>query len=306
VSRYIFRRLIMALIVVWGVSTVAFILMHLGGDPVSLLVSPDAPPSVIDDLRSKLGLDQPLYVQYYRFFQRIIFGLDFGDSIRQGMDAFTLVVNRLPATMELAIGALLVSVVIGIPIGIVAALRRGTFLEVITMGVALFGQSLPVFWTGLMAMLVFGVVLRWLPISGRGSLLHLVLPVGVLASQRIARVTRLLRSSMLEQLGEDYIRTARAKGLSGLAVVYRHALRNAAAPVVTFYALDFARMLGGTIIIETVFAWPGMGLLAVNAVFHRDFPIVQAVVFMMGIVFSLVFFLVDLIYACLDPRIRFE
>lgn len=305
-SRFLVRKLFTALVMLWGVLTIAFFLMHLSGDPVSLMIEPNAPPEAIEKIRSRLGLDQPLIVQYGNFLSDVALRGDFGISLRQGISAFHLVIDRLPATLELALAGVFVSTVVGVPLGILAAVRRGTILEVGILSSALVGQSVPSFWLGLMMILVFGVFFQILPISGRGGLEHLIMPAIALAVTPIAKITRLLRSSMLEQLEQDFIRTARAKGLSSLVVTVKHVLRNAAIPVVTFIGLDFGRMMGGAVIIETVFAWPGAGLLTINAVFQRDFPIVQAAVFVMGLVFVLVALLLDLIYVLLDPRIRFE
>jgi peptide/nickel transport system permease protein len=299
------RRVLLLSVVLFGVSTVAFALMHLSGDPVALMIDPNASLEAIQKLKRDLGLDAPIYVQYLRFLSGIPRG-DFGDSIRQGMPAFALVMQRIPATMQLAVLAMTVAVLIGIPLGVAAALKRGTFMEVGVMTTALFGQSVPVFWLGLVMILVFGVYMRVLPVSGRGTLAMMVMPVISLSVNPIARISRMLRSAMLEQLNQDYVRTARSKGLAEYSVVFHHVLKNAALPVVTLVGMDFAHLLGGAVIVETIFAWPGVGSLVVNAVFQRDFPVVQAAVFVMGLVFVTINLVVDLLYVALDPRIDFD
>jgi peptide/nickel transport system permease protein len=305
VRRFIIRRLFMLVIVLWGVSTVAFALMHISGDPVALMIDPNAPPSAVQKLRQDLGLDAPLYVQYFRFLLGVTGG-DFGNSIRQGVPAFSLVMQRVPATMELAVVSTLVAVITGVPLGIAAALKRGTLLEVGVMSSALFGQSVPAFWLGLVLILILGVYMRVLPVSGRGTLAMMVMPVITLSVNSIAKITRMLRSSMLEQMNQDYVRTARSKGLAESRVIVGHVLKNASLSVVTLVGMDFAHLLGGAVIIETVFAWPGVGNLVVNAVFQRDFPVVQAAVFAMGLVFVAINLLMDLLYVTLDPRIDFD
>lgn len=295
----------MLVVVLFGVSTIAFALMHLSGDPVALMIDPSATQEAIQKLREDLGLNAPLHVQYLRFMSGVPRG-DFGNSIRQGVSAFDLVMQRVPATMQLAVLATTIAVLIGTPLGVAAALKRGTLMEVGVMSIALFGQSVPAFWLGLVMILVFGVYLHVLPVSGRGTLAMMVMPVITLSVNPIAKISRMLRSAMLEQLNQDYVRTARSKGLAEYSVVFRHVLKNASLPVVTLIGMDFAHLLGGAVIVETVFAWPGVGSLVVNAVFQRDFPVVQAAVFVMGLVFVVINLAVDLLYVTLDPRIDFD
>ena len=304
-SRFIGRRLLLLFVVLWGVATIAFLLLHLSGDPASLLLSPDAGPGAMEELRKTLGLDAPLAVQYLRFLGGVLRG-DFGYSIRQRLPAFGLVIDRLPATLELAAAGMLIAIAAGLTLGAVAAVKRGTVQETAALFLALLGQSVPSFWLALMLILALGVTLEWLPVSGRGGLSHLILPAVAVSVEPMARIARLLRSSLLEQLEQDYARTARSKGLTDLAVLTRHVLRNAAIPLVTLVGLDFGRLLGGAVIVETIFAWPGAGRLAVQAVFQRDFPVVQAAVVVLGFGFVIINLLVDLGYVWLDPRIRLE
>jgi len=295
----------MLAVVLWGISTIAFLLLHLSGDPAALLLTPDAPPGAAAILRHTMGLDAPLPVQYARFMRGVLRG-DFGVSLRQQLPALRLVIERLPATVELAMTAILVAMAVGVPLGTLAALRRGTLRETGLLVVALFGQSVPDFWLALMLILVFGVMLNVLPVSGRGGVTHLILPAVTLSVEPMARIARALRSSLLDELHRDYTRTARSKGLAEFAVITRHVLRNAAIPVATLIGLDFGRLLGGAVIVETVFAWPGVGRLAVNAVLERDFPVVQTAVVVVGVGFVLVNFLLDVLYVWLNPQITFD
>ncbi len=303
-GQFIRRRLLLLAVVVWGVATIAFVLLHLSGDPASLMLSPDAGPGAHEELRRALGLDAPLSVQYAKYMTGVLRG-DFGNSIRQRLPAFDLVMERLPTTFELAAAGMVIAVVVGVPLGVIGAMKRGTVHETAALTVALFGQSVPSFWLALMMILVLGVALEWFPVSGRDGFHHLVLPAVAVSVESMARIARLLRSSILDQLEQDYTRTARSKGLTTLRVVGRHVLRNAAIPAVTLIGLDFGRLLGGAVIVETVFAWPGVGRLAVQAVFQRDFPVVQAAVVVLGFTFVIINLLVDLAYVWIDPRIRF-
>jgi peptide/nickel transport system permease protein len=242
-------------------------------------------------------------VQYGRFLFGALHG-NFGQSVRHGEPAFSLVVERMPATFQLSGAALLVALCLAIPAGIVSAVRRNTILDYISTVVALLGQSMPTFWLGIMLILVFSVQLNLLPSSGRGTLEHLILPAITLGLFTTARITRLTRSGMLEVLGQDYIRTARAKGVSGPPVVWKHALKNAAIPIVTIVGIELGTLLGGSVITETIFAWPGVGRLSVQAIYNRDYPVVQAAVFLLSSTFVLVNLVVDVVYTYLDPRIR--
>ncbi len=301
---FLLRRLWQSLVVIVGITVIVFLMVHLSGDPVRLMVPADATQADIDLLRAQLGYNDPLYVQYVRFAGGLVHG-DFGTSLRFQAPALPLLLERLPATAQLAAAALALSLAIAIPAGVLAAVYKDTPLDLLAMLAALIGQSIPGFWLGLMLILFFAVQLGWLPTSGRDGLDTLILPAVTLAMFYTGRMARLVRSSMLDVLYEDYVRTARAKGLPEWLVIARHALKNASLPVVTIIGLEFGALLSGAVITETVFSWPGVGLLAVNAVLARDFPLVQAIVVFMAIVFVLVNLLVDLLYLKLDPRIRY-
>jgi len=288
-----------------GVSLVVFGLVHLSGDPVLLMVSSDAPADVIATTRHELGFDRPLHAQFIDYVARAARG-DLGVSLRSSLPVAALIRERLPATVELTVAALLIAVVVAIPAGIVSAVKRGSALDRLAMVGAVAGQAVPIFWLALLLIAFFGVYLRWLPVFGRGSLAHLVLPAVSLSTVILGRLARLVRSSMLEVLGQDYVRTARAKGVGEVRVLAGHALKNAAIPIVTLLGLQFAQLLGGAVVTETIFAWPGIGRLVVEAIFNRDFPVVQGVVLVVSLIFVAVNLLVDLAYAALDPRIRTE
>src|SRR5262245_18404446 len=267
------------------------------------MVGPDATAEQIADLRRQMGFDRPWPVQYLDFMGKAVRG-DFGVSIRNRQPAFELVMERLPATLQLAATALTVALLVALPVGILSATHHHTAYDSIAMLFALIGQSIPVFWLGLMLILFFGVYLRWLPISGYGEPQQLVLPALTLATYSMARNARLVRSSMLEVLGLDFVRTAHAKGLPSLAVNVRHALKNALLPVITVIGLEFGFLLGGAIVVEVIFAWPGVGRLMLNAIQGKDYPVVEAAVITLALVFVGLNLLVDLAYAYLDPRIR--
>lgn len=288
-----------------GVSLVVFGLVHLSGDPVLLMVSSDAPPDVVAATRHALGFDRPLHRQFTDYVARAARG-DLGVSLRSSLPVATLIRERLPATVELTVAALLIAVAVAIPAGIVSAVKRGSALDRLAMVGAVAGQAVPIFWLALLLIAFFGVYLRWLPVFGRGSLAHLVLPAVSLSTVILGRLARLVRSSMLEVLGQDYVRTARAKGVGEVRVLAGHALKNAAIPIVTLLGLQFAQLLGGAVVTETIFAWPGIGRLVVEAIFNRDFPVVQGVVLVVSLIFVAVNLLVDLAYVALDPRIRTE
>ena len=302
---YLLRRLWQSLLVIFGVSVVVFLILHLTGDPAALMLPPDATAEDIAKFRHDMGFDDPVAVQYVRFLKGAVRG-DFGQSIRHGEPAMGLVVERLPATFELAGAGLVIALALAIPAGIVSAVRRNTSIDYISTVVALLGQAMPTFWLGIMLILVFSVRLNWLPSSGRGGLEHLILPAITLGLFTTARITRLTRSGMLEVLGQDYVRTARAKGVAEPPVVWKHALKNASIPIVTIVGIELGTLLGGSVITETIFAWPGVGRLSVQAIFNRDYPVVQSAVFLLASTFVIVNFLVDVVYTYLDPRIRFR
>lgn len=302
-SGYLLHRLALSSIAMLGVITIVFILLHASGDPASLLVTQDATRQDMERIRQAYGLDRPLSVQYARFIERVARG-DLGYSYRQGLPVTELIVDRISATFELALASLAVAIVLGVALGMAAAVRRGSGIDTTAMTVALLGTSMPSFWFGLLLIIVFGVKLGWLPVSGYGGLNHLVMPALVLGGFYAAQVSRLTRTSLLEVLAQDYIRTGRAKGLRPRTVLFRHALRNAALPILTVLGLSFGQMLGGAIVVESIFAWPGMGRLAVQAVLGRDFPVVQGVTVVGAAVFLAVNLAVDLIYGWVDPRLR--
>ena len=300
---YLVRRAVRAVLVIIGVSFISFAVLFLSGDPTDILVGEDWTREEVQRLRRDMGLDRPWIVQYARYAGRAVRG-DFGESLRYRRPAFDLIAERLPATLELALVALLLSVILALPVGVLSAIHRGSLIDQGGMLFALVGQAMPVFWLGLMLILVFGVDLGWLPVSGRGTLAHLTLPALALSTYSIARNTRVIRSSMLDVLGNEYITTARAKGLSEWIVVHLHALRNAMIPVVTIIGIEFGHLLGGAVIVETIFAWPGIGRLMIQAIYAKDFPLVQASVTITALIFVTLNFIVDLLYSVLDPRVR--
>ena len=284
-------------------SLVVFALVHLSGDPVLLMVPADASPDLVASTRHALGFDRPLYEQFGRYLASVVQG-DLGTSLRINRPVSRLIVERLPATILLTLAALLLATVTAIPAGIVSAVKRGTIIDRIAMVGAVAGQAIPIFWLALLLIAFFGVQLRWLPVFGYGTFAHLVLPAVSLSTIVLGRLARLVRSSMLEVLGQDYVRTARAKGLGEWRVLTLHALRNASIPIVTLLGLQFAQLLGGAVVTETIFAWPGLGRLVVEAIFNRDFPVVQGVVLVVSLLFVVVSLLIDVAYALLDPRVR--
>lgn len=304
-SSYLVRRAFRALLVVVGVSFISFAVLFLSGDPTDTMVGEDWTVEEVQKLRRDMGLDRPWFIQYITYASRAVRG-DFGESLRYRQPAFELIAERIPATLELTFVALVLSIVIALPVGVLSATKRGSAYDQGGMVFALFGQAMPVFWLGLMLILVFGVFLRWVPVSGRGGLDQLILPSITLATYSLARNTRVIRSSMLEVLGQDYVRTARAKGLAEQLVIYLHALRNALIPVVTIVGLEFGHLLGGAVIVETIFAWPGIGRLMIQAVYTKDFPLVQASVTIAALSFVSINFFVDFIYSYLDPRVRLK
>ncbi|HBY96777.1 MAG: ABC transporter permease [Ardenticatenaceae bacterium] len=303
---YIIRRLLLALVVLFGVSVLVFSMLHLvPGDPVTVMLSEHASQQDAEALRRELGLDQPLHVQYVRYMSRVLQG-DLGRSIRLRRPVTTLILDRFPNTLVLAVSSLVLAALFGLTLGTLAAVYRETPVDYLTMVGALLGVSIPSFWLGLMLILFFGLRLGWLPIAGnREGLKSLVLPSVTLAAVSTAIVARLSRSSLLEVMGEDYIRTARAKGLPERAVILRHALKNSIIPVITVLGLQFGTLLGGAIIVESVFVWPGVGRLAIEAIIARDFPLVQGITLFVAVGFVLVNLVVDILYAYVDPRIRY-
>jgi peptide/nickel transport system permease protein len=304
-SRYLIRRLLHSGLTLVGVSILVFVILRVvPGNPARMLLPEGAPQSAVDELDRQLGLHKPLLEQYIIFLRSVSRG-DFGQSFQYRAPAATVVWERIPATLDLTTAAILLIVWFGVPIGILAAVRRHTVFDYAGMTFAVLGQSLPNFWLGIMLILLFGVTIRWLPTSGFEGWRYLILPSVTLAAYPTAFVARLTRSGMLEVLNQDFVRTARSKGLAGTTVVVRHALKNAIIPVLTIIGLQIGVLLSGAVITESVFAWPGIGKLIVDAIFFRDFPVVQTVLILSAATFVLVNFVVDLLYAVLDPRIRF-
>jgi peptide/nickel transport system permease protein len=299
---YVARRLLQSVLVLLGVSVIVFGLLHLTGDPTRLLLPLEAREEDVRQLRALLGLDDPLWVQYLRFLARAVRG-DFGVSFKHQVPASTLIFQTLPATLELTAAGLGLALVVAVPAGIVAALRRNSFIDAVCSIGVLLGQAMPVYWLGLLLILVFAVKLHWLPAAGRDGLASLVLPAVALGAFSMARIARMARSGMLEVLAQDYVRTARAVGVQAFLVTYKYALKNAAIPLVTIVGLEFGVLLGGAVITETIFAWPGVGRLAVDAIFSRDYPLVQAIVAMLATIFVVINLAMDLLYTYLDPRI---
>ncbi len=303
-TAFLVRRLVRTIVVLWGVTTIVFVVTRLSGDPIALIVPPEAPRAEIERVRAQFGFDRPLPVQYGIFIRRAVVG-DFGQSIRQRQPAMRLALDRLPATLQLAAWSFLFAVVVGVPLGIVAGVRPRSVWDNVTMTVAVVGQAVPTFYLGILLIIFVAVRLGWLPVGGRGDWKTLVLPVVTLGTYAMASIARLTRSAMLEVMSQDYVRTGRAKGLSERAVTLRHGFRNALIPVVTIMGLQFGTLLGGAVVTETIFAWPGLGLLAINGIGSRDYPVVQAAVFLAAVSFVIINLVVDLLYSQLDPRIRY-
>ena len=301
--RHVASRLLQAVIATFGVITIVFFVMRLSGDPTLLLVPEGATAAQIAELRHQLGFDRPLVVQYLAYLSDLLRG-DLGQSLVQRLPVSLILGSRLPYTLELAAGALAVALIIGIPAGIAMAVWRGGVVERILAAIVVAGQSLPTFWSGILLILFFGVTLRWLPTSGADSPASLIMPslaLGALAMSTFARMTRI---SVLDELSRDYVNAARARGLSMGATVVRHVLRNAAIPVITVTALEIGNLLAGAVIVETVFAWPGIGQLAMQSIQARDFLIVQAIVLFVSVTYIALNLIADLAYTAIDPRIR--
>lgn len=308
-TSYIIRRFFMVIPILLGVATIVFALMFIvPGDPARLLMGQHGDEKTLATIRHELGLDRPMYVQYGKFIARLARG-DFGVSYRQRRPVAEIIRERFPATAKLAVASMVIAVIFGMAAGIIAAVYRNTVLDWLVMIFSLTGISMPVFWLGMMLILVFAAGLGWLPVGGygrSGDLRHIILPALSLAAVSVGYIARMTRSSMLEVIGKDYIRTARAKGLTNSAVILRHALRNAFIPVITIIGINFASLLGGAVATETVFAWPGLGRATVDAIRVRDLPVVEGCVMFLAFVFVIANLLVDLSYAWLDPRIRLD
>lgn len=305
-ATYIARRLLTVIPTLLGVLLAVFLMVRLApGDPAQLLAGEFATPETLADIRQRFGLDQPWYTQLGLYTLNVFQG-DLGESVRTRQPVTHELADYFPNTLRLTLGAMLVALLIGIPAGIIAAIRPGTIFDLLAMLGALIGVSMPVFWFGLMAILIFSVQLGWFPVAGTGTLWHLILPAITLGTGTAAILARMTRSAMLEVLSQDYIRTARAKGVAGRVVVFKHALRNALIPVVTITGLQFGGLLEGAVITETVFAWPGIGQLLVGSILARDYPVVQGAVLLIAVAFILINLVVDLLYGAIDPRIRYD
>jgi peptide/nickel transport system permease protein len=316
VGRYVARRLLVALAVLLGITLLVFASLHaIPGDPVMVL-APDESARLtreaVDEFRRRHGLDQPLLVQYARYLVGLL-RLDFGTSIRTSQPIAGEFAKRLPATIQLGVAGLFISVAIGVTAGVLAAVKRGSLLDRLIQPIAFLGVSIPSFWQGILLIMLFGIILRWLPPSGWGDGIfapggwrHLIMPALTLGTGGAALLVRMVRTSMLDVLNQDFVRTARAKGLVERLVVYRHALRNALIPVITLIGLRIGDLIGGSVIVETVFAWPGIGRYMIQAIGVRDFPVVQSVTLLLALSYVLTNLMVDVAYAYFDPRIRFD
>jgi len=304
-QRYISRRLIQMIIALFLMSVIVFLLGRLSGDPVSMLLSQYSTEEDRVRITEQLGLNKPVLEQYGIFIFNALKG-DLGKSVAgDNRPALTLILERFPASLKLALVALIISILIGIPLGVLSAVKRGSFLDASARLVALLGQSLPAFWLGIVLMYFFSVKLRLLPTSGYGGIRHFILPAATMGLFTVAAVTRLTRSSMLEILDSEYIKLARIKGVSEAIVIWKHALRNSLMPVITFMGTFFATMITGAVVIETVFSWPGIGRLAYESILNRDFPVMQGVILFMTTLYILANLIVDVLYAWVDPRIRY-
>lgn len=305
-GRFLARRLALTIPVLLGVATLVFSLIHfIPGDPAQAMLGETAAQEDVDALRERLGLDRPLLEQYGIFLRGVVRG-DLGTSLRTSQPVTTAIVERLPATLELAAAAMFVAIAFSIPLGIVAAVTRGTFVDHLATTVSLLGISIPNFWLGPLLALVFAVELGWLPVSGRGTMAHLVLPAMSLGASLAAILARMTRASLLEELREQYVIAARARGVSRARAVVRHAFRNSLIPVVTLVGLQFGAVLTGAVITETIFAWPGIGRLLIQSIGFRDYPLVQGCILFIAITYVGMNLLTDLVYGVLDPRIRYE
>lgn len=304
-KRFIVVRLAQAALTLWLLSLAVFLSVHLTGDPAAYLLGPELGSQEYEQLKKNLGLDRPLIVQYGDFMLGLTH-LDFGRSAVKGIPARDLLLQRLPATLELALSAFVLSIIVGVPIGILSAVKRDTIFDHFGKLFAVIGIAAPSFWVAIMGILLFGAILGWLPTFGRGGLDHLILPASVLGWASMAGMVRLSRSSMLEVLDSEYVKFARIKGLKESLVIWKHALKNAVIPVLTFSGLTLAGLLNGSVAIEVVFAWPGIGRLMLTGIQTRDFPIVQATVLAAGFFYIATALIVDILYAYVNPRIRYE
>ena len=302
---YILLRILQAVFTLWLLSVIVFASVHLTGDPAAYLLGPETTNETYEQLKINLGLDKPLHVQYWKFLKDVSHG-DFGISVYRGKPSGAILVERLPATLQLAGAAFVLSLLVGIPLGILSAVKRDTIFDSAGKMFAVLGIAAPSFWVAIMLILLFGAFLGWLPTYGRGGISHFILPTFVLAWGGMAGYVRLGRSSMLEVLDSEYVKFARVKGLPEKFVIWKHALRNAAIPILTFAGLTLAGLMNGSIAVEVIFAWPGVGRLMLEGITTRDFPIVQATVLAAGLFYIITALVVDILYAYTNPRIRYE
>ncbi len=304
-AKYIAKRLLQSIFAIWGISLIVFIVLNMSGDPVTLMLPETASFEEIEAMREKMGYNDPIYVQYWRFISNAVRG-DFGMSYNYNQPALDVVMERIPATVTLGVSALAISLIVGIPAGIIAAIKRNTMLDSIIRTLALLGQCVPAFWMGIMMMLLFAVKLGWLPTSGFGSWSALIMPATTLGLFSAATITRMLRSNMIEIMSKEYIDVAKAKGLKGYAVICKHAFKNALSSIMTVISLQVAHLVGGSVITETIFAWPGIGRLLIQSINNSDFMVVEVIVMMMATSFVMVNFVVDILYCVINPRIRLQ
>lgn len=302
---YLLKRLLQSLFAVWGVITLVFLILQISGDPALLMAPEGASGEDIALIRSQLGFDRPMIVQYGDYLWGLV-GFDLGKSFVQNLPVMEIIGPRVPYTIYLALAALFVALCIGLPVGIITGIYRGKLIERFLMPIVLIGQSMPTFWTGILMIMLFAVTLGIMPSSGAEEPLSVVMPAISLGALSMATFARILRTSIIEELSKDYVRAARAKGISFARVLYRHVLRNASIPLITIGALELALLLAGAVIVETVFAWPGLGQLAVQAIDARDFPVIQALVLLGSMVYIFLNFLADILYSVVDPRIKLE
>ncbi|MFD1414405.1 ABC transporter permease [Oceanobacillus jeddahense] len=304
-KKYLLNRILQIIPVLFIISFVVFVLVYVAGDPVALMLPEDASESDRQAMRDALGLNDPFYIQYFSFLGDLMQG-NFGTSFRYNQPALPLVLERLPATMELAAASMIIAIIISIPMGIYSARKQNTFADLFITGGSVLGKAMPNFWLGILLILLFAVNVQFFPVSGRGTFIHLVLPALTLGTGIAAEMTRLIRSNMLEIFSQDYIRTAKSKGVSNQVLVYKHAFRNSLIPVVTIMGLQLSHLVSGALITESVFSWPGIGLLLVQAVNGRDMAVVQAAVIVIALIVIVINLLTDILYRLLDPRINYS
>lgn len=304
-AKYLAKRIAQSLIAVFGITLVVFLVLNVAGDPVELMLPPSASREDMEIMREKMGFNDPIIVQYGRFLKGAVVG-DFGVSYNYNEPAMDVVLERLPATIILACTALLISLLLGIPAGVISAIKRNTKTDAVIRTIALLGQCIPAFWFGIMLMMLFSVKLKWLPTSGFESFKSLLMPAFTLGIFTAATITRLLRSNMLEVMSKEYIDVAKAKGLNGYVVVMKHAFKNAISSVLTVFGLQLASLIGGSVITETVFGWPGIGRLAVQSITNSDFMVVEAIVVLVAVSFTIINLIVDILYCIINPRIKMQ